>query len=376
MTQSVAMQNRNWRDLIRPKGIAVEQETEFYGKFICEPLERGFGITVGNGLRRILLSSLQGAAITAVRVDNALHEFTAVSDVVEDVADIILNLKQVVFRAAQPKTYTVRLDKEGPSLVLAKDISIVDGLQILNPDQLIATLDKKGPLGMELTVNIGRGYVPAERNKVPSMSVGTIPIDSLFSPVRKVNYTVQNARVGQVTDYDKLVLEVWTNGAVRPSDAVAFAAKILKEQLAMWINFEESDDSSYSVSSSDDEPINENLFRSVDELELSVRSANCLQNANIALIGELVQRTEQDMLKTKNFGRKSLKEIKEILGTMGLALGMKIDNWQSLKERWQSQQQQNLFGFNLLRNRLSCVISTPEENLAETRAIVVRCFVI
>jgi DNA-directed RNA polymerase subunit alpha len=342
MTQPLTNISRNWRDLIRPKGIAVDQETEFYGKFTCEPLERGFGQTLGNSLRRVLLSSLQGAATTALRVDGALHEFTTVSDVVEDVADIILNLKQVVFKAAQPKSYTVRIEKEGPGPVLAKDIKLVDGLQVLNPDQLIATLDKTGPLVMELTVNVGRGYVPAERNKTATMPIGTIPIDALFSPIRKVNYTVQNARVGQVTDYDKLVLEVWTNGAVRPSDAVAFAAKILKEQLSIWINFEETEETSYAISTPSDEPLNENLFRSVDELELSVRSANCLQNANITLIGELVQRTEQDMLKTKNFGRKSLKEIKEILATMGLSLGMKIDNWPALKERWQQQQQAGL----------------------------------
>jgi DNA-directed RNA polymerase subunit alpha len=213
-------------------------------------------------------------------------------------------------------------------------------LTVLNPMHQIATLDKKGPLSMELTVNVGRGYVSAERNKSPTMSIGTIPIDALFSPIRKVNYTVQNARVGQVTDYDKLVLEVWTNGAVRPVDAVAFAAKILKEQLSIWINFEESEETSYHVGGGDEEPLNENLFRSVDELELSVRSANCLQNANITLIGELVQKTEQDMLKTKNFGRKSLKEIKEILSTMGLGLGMKFDNWPGMLERWKAQQAQ------------------------------------
>jgi DNA-directed RNA polymerase subunit alpha len=212
-------------------------------------------------------------------------------------------------------------------------------LQVLNPDHVIATLDKKGPLAMELTVNVGRGYVPAERNKTPAMSIGTIPIDSLFSPVRKVNYTVTNARVGQQTDYDKLTLEVWTNGAVRPQDAVAYAAKILKEQLSIFINFEETEETHYAASGSEEEPLNENLFRSVDELELSVRSANCLQNANIQLIGELVQRTEQDMLKTKNFGRKSLKEIKEILANMGLSLGMKIDNWPQMLERWKQQQQ-------------------------------------
>jgi DNA-directed RNA polymerase subunit alpha len=334
--------SRNWRDLIRPKAIQLdfESNSDFYGKFTCEPLERGFGITIGNSLRRVLLASLQGAAITAVRMDSAVHEFTAIPDVVEDVTDIILNLKEVVFKVESPRTYTVRLEKEGPGVVTAGDIKVVDGLTVLNPDHPIATLDKKGPLSMELTVSVGRGYVPAERNKSPTMPLGTIAIDALFSPIRKVNYTVQNARVGQVTDYDRLVLEVWTNGAVRPVDAVAYAAKILKEQLSIWINFEETEESPYQAQSGDDQPLNENLFRSVDELELSVRSANCLQNANITLIGELVQKTEQDMLKTKNFGRKSLKEIKEILATMGLGLGMKFDNWQGMLERWKQQQQQ------------------------------------
>ncbi|HEX4513618.1 MAG TPA: DNA-directed RNA polymerase subunit alpha [Polyangiaceae bacterium] len=334
---------RNWRDLIRPRGITIEQETltEFYGKFTCEPLERGYGITLGNSLRRVLLGSLQGAATTAIRLDGALHEFTTVGDVVEDVTDIILNLKEVVLKAHSAKTFTVRIDKEGPGPVYAKDIALVDGLQVLNPDHLIATLDKKGPLAMELTVNVGRGYVPADRNKTATMSIGTIPIDALYSPIRKVNYTVTNARVGQQTDFDKLTLEVWTNGSVKPQDAVAYAAKILKEQLTIFINFEETEETSYHATGSEEEPLNENLFRSVDELELSVRSANCLQNANITLIGELVQRTEQDMLKTKNFGRKSLKEIKEILQNMGLSLGMKIDNWPQMIERWKAQQAQN-----------------------------------
>jgi DNA-directed RNA polymerase subunit alpha len=335
------MMSRNWRDLIRPKAIQLDPESnsQTYGKFTCEPLERGFGITVGNSLRRVLLASLQGAAITAVRMEGALHEFTTIPDVVEDVTDIILNLKQVVIKTETPKSYTLRLEKEGPGPVLASDIKTLEGLTILNPNLQVATLDKKGPLVMELSVGVGRGYVPAERNKTPTMPIGTIPIDALFSPIRKVNYAVQNARVGQVTDYDKLVLEVWTNGAVRPVDAVAFAAKILKEQLSIWINFEESEETAYQQTGQDDQPLNENLFRSVDELELSVRSANCLQNANITLIGELVQKSEQDMLKTKNFGRKSLKEIKEILGTMGLGLGMKFDNWPGMLERWKQQQQ-------------------------------------
>lgn len=334
--------SKNWRDLIRPRGIQVDAETvtDFYGRFTCEPLERGYGITLGNSLRRVLLASLQGAAITAIKVDGALHEFTTVNDVVEDVTDIILNLKEVVLKASAMKTYTVRINKEGPGPVYARDIELVDGLTVLNPDHLIATLDKKGPLSMELTVNVGRGYVPADKNKTPTMSIGTIPIDALFSPIRKVNYTVTNARVGQVTDYDKLSLEVWTNGSVKPQDAVAFAAKIMKEQLTIFINFEETEEAPYQQAAGEDEPLNENLFRSVDELELSVRSANCLQNANITLIGELVQRSEQDMLKTKNFGRKSLKEIKEILAEMNLQLGMKIDNWPQMLERWKAQQTQ------------------------------------
>src|SRR3954466_16026154 len=264
---SLVMTSRNWRDLIRPKGIQIEADTatDFYGKFTCEPLERGFGITVGNSLRRVLLSSLQGAAVTAIRIDGALHEFTTIGDVVEDVTDIILNLKEVVLKAATAKTYSVRIDKEGPGPVYAKDIQLVDGLQVLNPDHLIATLDKKGPLSMELTVNVGRGYVPAEKNKTPTMAIGTIPIDALFSPIRKCNYTVTNARVGQQTDYDKLALEVWTNGSVKPQAAVAYAAKILKEQVSIFINFEETEETTYAPSGGEDEPLNENLFRSVDE---------------------------------------------------------------------------------------------------------------
>ncbi len=329
---------RNWRELIRPKTIPVDQDslTPTYGKFVCEPLERGFGITLGNSLRRVLLSSLQGAAITAVKIDGALHEFTSVPDVVEDVTEIILNLKEVVVKAHSAKTQVVRIDKEGPCEVKAGDIQVNDQVEILNPDHVLCTVAKGGRLSAELTINVGRGYVPAERNKTPGMPIGTIPIDALFSPIKKVNYTVTNARVGQVTDYDKLSLEVWTDGSVHPQDAVAYAAKILKDQLTIFINFEEEDEP--IEREEQDEPLNENLFRSVEELELSVRSANCLQNANIHLIGELVQKTEAEMLKTKNFGRKSLKEIKEILADMGLSLGMKIDNWPQMLERWKNQQ--------------------------------------
>jgi DNA-directed RNA polymerase subunit alpha len=334
------MQARNWRDLIRPKALQVESETltDYYGKFTCEPLERGFGVTVGNSLRRVLLSSLQGTAITAVRIDGALHEFTTIPDVAEDVTDIILNLKELVFKSATSRAQVLRLERDSAGTATARDIQSSDSIHILNPDHPIATLSKGGKLSMELTVSSGRGYVPADRNKQINMPLGTIPIDSLFSPIRKVNYTVTNARVGQITDYDKLTLEVWTNGSVRPDDAVAYAAKILKEQLTIFINFEEEDEAAAAAAASQEEPMNENLFRSVDELELSVRSANCLQNANITLIGELVQKTEAEMLKTKNFGRKSLKEIKEILTEMGLQLGMKIDNWPQLLERWKTQQ--------------------------------------
>ena len=318
---------RNWRDLIKPKTVPVEDASATYGKFVCEPLERGFGITLGNALRRVLLSSLQGSAITAVKIDGALHEFTSVPDVVEDVTEIVLNLKEVVSKAHSPKTHVVRIDKEGPCELTAGDIQVSDQIEILNPKHVICTVAKGGRFSAELTINVGRGYVPAERNKTPGMPIGTTAIDGIFSPIRKVNYTVTNARVGQITDYDKLTLEVWTNGSVRPQDAVAYAAKILKDQLSIFINFEEEEESS-TLDASDDEPLNENLFRSVEELELSVRSANCLQNANIHLIGELVQKTEADMLKTKNFGRKSLNEIKEILQTMGLGLGMRLDQGQ------------------------------------------------
>ncbi|MCC6749824.1 MAG: DNA-directed RNA polymerase subunit alpha [Deltaproteobacteria bacterium] len=321
---------RNWRDLIKPRALDKETDTltATYGKFTCEPLERGFGITIGNSLRRVLLSSLQGAGITAVKLDGALHEFTTLPGVVEDVTDVILNLKEVLLRMTDAGPHTIYIDKRGDGPVTGADIQARDGISVLNPDHVIATLSGDARLRMELTVQMGRGYVPAERNKAAGMPVGTIPIDALFSPVRKVNYTVTHARVGQQTDYDKLTLEVWTDGSVAPENAVAFAAKILKDQLSIFINFEELPEPE-EESESDEQlrVLNDNLNRPVEELELSVRSANCLQNANIKLIGQLVQKSEAEMLKTKNFGRKSLKEIKEILGTMGLGLGMKLDNW-------------------------------------------------
>jgi DNA-directed RNA polymerase subunit alpha len=329
-TSQSAYITRNWRDLIRPRKLEVEADslTPTYGKFTCEPLERGFGTTIGNSLRRILLSSLQGSAITAVKIEGALHEFTTIPDVVEDVTDIVLNLKEVLLKCNDAKPRVLRLDKDGEGKVTASDIQATDGVDLLNPEHHILTCAKGAKLRMELHIGTGRGYVPAERNKTPQMAVGVVPVDSLFSPIRKVNFQVTNARVGQQTDYDRLSLEVWTNGAVRPEDAVAFAAKILKDQLSIFINFEEGAEPTHESSVSEEQQkLSENLWKSVDELELSVRSANCLQNANIRYIGELVQKTESEMLKTKNFGRKSLKEIKEILSEMGLSLGMKLDGW-------------------------------------------------
>jgi DNA-directed RNA polymerase subunit alpha len=320
---------RNWRDLIRPKKLEVEVEslTESYGKFTCEPLERGYGITLGNSLRRVLLSSLQGCAVMTVRIEGALHEFTTIEGVVEDVTDVILNVKALRLSMDDATARTLVIDKQGEGEVKASDISAPTGVSVLDPNQHIATLSKGGHLKMEMSVAMGRGYATADQNKTEGMPIGVIPIDSLFSPIQKVNYRVTNARVGQRTDYDRLILEVWTDGSVRPDDAVAFAAKILKEQLSIFINREEIEEAMITEPSEEDR-LNEYLWRSVDELELSVRSANCLQNANIHYIGDLVQKTEAEMLKTKNFGRKSLKEIKEILGQMGLSLGMKIPNWQ------------------------------------------------
>jgi DNA-directed RNA polymerase subunit alpha len=324
-----AIVTRNWRDLIKPRGLVVDPEslTNTYGKFVAEPLERGFGITLGNSLRRVLLSSLQGAAITSVRIEGVDHEFMAIPEVAEDVTDIILNLKEVLLQIHSNEAKTLRIEAEGPREVKAGDIVADPQVEILNPGHHILTLSEGARVRMEMTARRGRGYVPADRNKVPGQPIGTVPIDALFSPIRKVNYQVTNARVGQQTDYDKLTLELWTDGSVVPADAVAYAAKILKEQLSIFINFDETEEPVTEAAPIQEAVLNENLFRSVDELELSVRSANCLQNANIKTIGDLVQKTEAEMLKTKNFGRKSLKEIKEILSEMGLSLGMKLESW-------------------------------------------------
>jgi DNA-directed RNA polymerase subunit alpha len=322
---------KSWRDLIRPKRLEVEKETltPTYGKFTAEPFERGFGITIGNSLRRILLSSLQGAAITSVKIDGVLHEFSTIPGTKEDVTEIILNLKEVRLKLHTEGSKTIRVKAEGPKVLKAGDILTGDAVEILNPDHYIATLSRDGKLSMEIVVKVGRGYVPAERNKEESQPIGTIPMDAIFSPIKKVNYTVTNARVGQITDYDKLTMELWTDGSLNPEEAVAHAAKILKDQLSIFITFEEEEEAemSYPENEEEKEALNENLLRSVDELELSVRSANCLKHANIKLIGDLVQKTEAEILATKNFGRKSLNEIKDILTEMGLSLGMKLDNW-------------------------------------------------
>jgi DNA-directed RNA polymerase subunit alpha len=311
--------------------LELEKETltPFYGKFTAEPFERGFGITIGNSLRRILLSSLQGAAITSVKIDGVLHEFSAVPGAKEDITEIILNLKEVRLKLHTEGPKTIRVKAEGPKVLKAGDIITGDAVEILNPDHYVATLSRDGKLSMEMMVKVGRGYVPAERNKEENQPIGTIPMDAIFSPIKKVNYTVTNARVGQITDYDKLTMEVWTDGSLSPEEAVAHAAKILKDQLSIFITFEEEEETemSYAEDEEEKEALNENLLRSVDELELSVRSANCLKHANIRLIGDLVQKTEAEILATKNFGRKSLNEIKEILSEMGLSLGMKLDNW-------------------------------------------------
>jgi DNA-directed RNA polymerase subunit alpha len=324
---------RHWTDLIKPKQLEVDEKTltSTFGKFYAEPFERGFGQTIGNSLRRILLSSLMGAAIVAVRIKGILHEFSTVPGVTEDVADIILNLKEVRLRLNEAEQQTLKIEAKGPGTVYAKDMIAPAHAEILNPDHKIATLSRDAKLDMEMTVKLGRGYVPAERNKEEGVPVDTIFIDAIFSPVQKVNFTVANARVAQRTDYDRLVFEVYTDGSVKPDDAMAYAAKILQDQIGIFVNFQD-EPRQEKREDGPTIPLNDNLFRSVDELEFSVRSQNCLQNADIKYIGELVQKSEQEMLKTKNFGHKSLNEIKEILREMGLELGMKVDHFPSREE--------------------------------------------
>ncbi|MFT8368069.1 DNA-directed RNA polymerase subunit alpha [Acetobacter papayae] len=319
---------KNWQSLIKPEKLEVESGVEpaRIATVVAEPLERGFGMTLGNALRRILLSSLQGAAVTAVQIDGVLHEFSSVSGVREDVTDIVLNIKQLALRMHGEGPKRMVLTATGPGEVRASQIQTGHDIEIMNPDLVICTLDDGVKLGMEFIVNMGKGYVPAAANRPEDAPIGLIPVDAIYSPVKRVSYKVDPTRVGQVTDYDKLLLTVETNGAVTPEDAVALAARILQDQLQLFINFDEPRPVQ-ADEPEDDLPFNRNLLRKVDELELSVRSANCLKNDNIIYIGDLVQKSEQEMLRTPNFGRKSLNEIKEVLTSMGLALGMNVPAW-------------------------------------------------
>ncbi len=322
------MIQKNWQEMIKPNTVQVKGgvNAKTSGTVVVEPLERGFGLTLGNALRRVLLSSLQGAAVTAVQIDGVLHEFSTVEGVREDVTNIVLNIKAiaVAMHAEGPKR--MRMSAEGPCEVTAGMIEAGADIEIMNPDLVLCTLDKGAKLNMEFTVDTGKGYRPATQNRPEEAPVGLIPVDSVFSPVRKVTYSVEDTRVGQITDYDKLTLHVETNGAVSPEDAVAYAARIIQDQLQVFINFEEPK-AAEKKEEVDELPFNRNLLRRVEELELSVRSANCLKNDNIVYIGDLVQKTENDMLRTPNFGRKSLNEIKEVLHSMGLHLGMQVEGW-------------------------------------------------
>ncbi|HEX2725940.1 MAG TPA: DNA-directed RNA polymerase subunit alpha [Beijerinckiaceae bacterium] len=319
---------KNWQELIKPNKLDVAQgdDPRRVATVVAEPLERGFGTTLGNALRRVLLSSLQGAAVTSVHIDGVLHEFSSIPGVREDVTDIILNIKTTAIRMQSEGSKRMTLRKTGPGVVTAGDISTVGDVQILNPDLVLCTLDEGAEIRMEFTVNTGKGYVAAERNRPEDAPIGLIPIDSLYSPVKKVSYRVENTREGQILDYDKLTMTVETNGAVSPEDALAYAARIIQDQLAVFVNFEEPRKEEAAVAAPQ-LPFNPALLKKVDELELSVRSANCLKNDNIVYIGDLIQKTEAEMLRTPNFGRKSLNEIKEVLAGMGLHLGMEVPGW-------------------------------------------------
>ncbi len=322
------MLQKNWTELIKPNKLDIQPgaDPDRLAKVVADPLERGFGLTLGNALRRVLLSSLQGAAVTSIQVDGVLHEFSSIPGVREDVTDIVLNVKSIALRMHGEGPKRMRLRAEGPGEVSAGQIETGHDIEVMNPELVICTLDDGARLDMELTVESGKGYVPGTQNRPEDAPIGLIPVDAVFSPVRKVAYKVDNTRVGQVTDYDKLTMEVKTNGAVTPEDAVALAARILQDQLQLFINFEEPSVREVEERPSEP-PFNRNLLRKVDELELSVRSANCLKNDNIVYIGDLVQKSEAEMLRTPNFGRKSLNEIKEVLSQMGLHLGMEIPTW-------------------------------------------------
>ncbi|NKW72029.1 DNA-directed RNA polymerase subunit alpha [Rhodobacteraceae bacterium R_SAG10] len=322
------MIHKNWAELIKPTQLEVRpgSEPSRQATVIAEPLERGFGLTMGNALRRVLMSSLQGAAITSVQIDNVLHEFSSVAGVREDVTDIVLNLKGVAIRKEVDGPKRLSISAKGPSIVTAGDISETAGIEILNKDHVICHLDEGADIYIELMIDTGKGYVAADKNRPEDAPIGLIPVDAIFSPVRKVSYDVQPTREGQVLDYDKLTLKLETDGSITPEDAVAFAARILQDQLAIFVNFDEPE-SAGSQEEDDGLEFNPLLLKKVDELELSVRSANCLKNDNIVYIGDLIQKTEAEMLRTPNFGRKSLNEIKEVLSGMGLHLGMDVEEW-------------------------------------------------
>lgn len=323
--------HRNWHELIKPEKLEVDREnhSETYGKFICQPLERGFATTIGNSLRRILLSSIQGAAITTVKIEGALHEFTSMKDILEDVSEIILNLKQIRLKLHTSDPQKITINKQGPGEIRAADISVNPNVEVMNKDQHICTLTGAIAFHAEMTVEWGKGYQPAEKMDKENLSIGQIPIDAIFTPIKKIKYVTAQARVGQQTDYDKLTLEIETDGSLRPENALAFAAKILKEQMSIFINFDEDEAEPEAIDDPAREFIQDNIYldKPVEDLELSVRSANCLKNADINYIGDLAQKTDQEMLKTKNFGRKSLNEIKALLAEMDLTLGMRFENW-------------------------------------------------
>lgn len=329
--------HRNWHELIKPEKLEVDQSshTETYGKFVCQPLERGFATTIGNSLRRILLSSVQGVAITTVKIEGALHEFTSMKNILEDVSEIILNLKQVRLKLHSGDSQKVTIEKDGPSVVTAGDINPGGYVEVMNPEQVICTLTGDISFHAELTVEWGKGYQPAEKMDKENLTIGQIPIDAIFTPIKTIQYVTSQARVGQQTDYDKLTIEIETDGSLKPENALAYAGKILKEQMTIFINFdEEKAEPEVKVDAkADTEPLNPYLDKPVEDLELSVRSANCLKNADINFIGDLAQKSDQEMLKTKNFGRKSLNEIKALLSEMDLNLGMKFENWVAPNER-------------------------------------------
>jgi len=333
---------RNWSELVRPEKLSRDAKSiSTYGRFTCEPLEHGFGTTLGNALRRVLLSSLQGAAIVSVNIEGVQHEFTSIPGVIEDVTDIVLNLKLVrlAMTTDAPQRLTLQVNKQGA--ITAGDITVNQNVTVLEPGQHICTMSEARPLKMEFEVRMGKGYVPADMHEGFGQEIGLITMDASFTPVKKVAYTVDQARVGQMTNYDKLILDVWTDGSVSPEDAIAYSAKILKDQLSVFINFDEKESETEGSRNAADMDLNPNLFKSIDELELSVRATNCLKSASISLVGELMQRSENEMLKTKNFGKKSLEEIRRVLEELGLDFGMKIDNFDQKYQEWLKRKQTN-----------------------------------